>query len=251
MVTKLGRDSFAEIATGTMKELGMDPSYVLYSEDTPTGVALITVDDGTGQNEIVVIPGALDSIPDEEVESFRKLIKDADYLLIQLEIDLKADLKAAQIAKEYGCKVILNSAPYAPVDDELVSLLYMVTPNEVEAGEITGYEVTDLESAKKAAGWFHERGVECVIITLGEKGVFLSQDGRQEILPAFKVDAIDTTGAGDAFSGGLLAGLCAGKSLEESVEYGQALAALSVQKLGTTPSMPWKEEIEAFLAKRA
>jgi len=248
VVTKLGRDSFADIALKTMKELGMDDSHLLFSDADPTGAALITVDEKTGQNEIVVVPGALNSISYEEVLSFRSQIAESEYLLLQLEIDLNADLFAARTAHDLGCKVILNSAPYAPVSDAFFQCCYMVTPNEVEAEELTGIAVKDELSAAKAADYFHAKGVEVVVITLGDRGVFVSAEGKKTLIPAFHVDAVDTTGAGDAFSGGLLAGLSEGMDLWEAVRFGQATAALSVQKLGTTPAMPWREDIDRFLA---
>ena len=248
VVTKLGRDSFADIALKTMEELGMDDSHLLFSDADPTGAALITVDEKTGQNEIVVVPGALNSISDEEVLSFKAQIAESEYLLLQLEIDLDADLFAARTAHDLGCKVILNSAPYAPVSDAFFQCCYMVTPNEVEAEELTGIAVKDEPSAAKAADYFHAKGVEVVVITLGDRGVFVSAEGKKTLIPAFHVDAVDTTGAGDAFSGGLLAGLSEGMDLWEAVRFGQATAALSVQKLGTTPAMPWREDIDRFLA---
>ena len=251
VITKLGRDSFADVALSTMKELGMDESRVMFSDEDPTGIALITVDEGTGQNEIVVVPGALNRISYEEVDAFSDVLKASEYVLLQLEIDLDADLYAAKLAHDFGCRVILNSAPYAPVSDEFYSYCWMVTPNEVEAEELSGIKVTDEASAKKAADFFHAKGVDAVLITLGGNGVYLSYMDREELIPAFKVDAIDTTGAGDAFSGGLLAGLSEGKTVEESVRFGQAVAALSVQKLGTTPSMPWRDAVDAFLKEHS
>lgn len=251
VITKLGRDSFADVALSTMKELGMDESRVMFSDEDPTGIALITVDESTGQNEIVVVPGALNRISHEEVDAFSDVLKDSEYVLLQLEIDLDADLYAAKLAHDFGCRVILNSAPYAPVSDEFYSYCWMVTPNEVEAEELSGIKVTDEASAKKAADFFHAKGVEAVLITLGGNGVYLSYMDREELIPAFKVDAIDTTGAGDAFSGGLLAGLSEGKTVEESVRFGQAVAALSVQKLGTTPSMPCRDAVDAFLKEHS
>ena len=151
------------------------------------------------------------------------------------------------MANRYGCKVIVNTAPYAKISDEFLSKAYMVTPNEVEAEELTGVHVDSLESAHEAAEYFYKKGVQKVIITLGSRGVFVSSDGREEIVPAFKVDAVDTTGAGDAFNGGLLAALSEGKDIWEAVRFANGLAALSVQKMGTTPSMPKLEEIRKFL----
>jgi len=246
-VSKVGRDSFANVLLDTMDELKMPKEQILYSEERETGIALILVDENSSQNEIMVVPGACDTITKEEVCGIEELIKESEYVLLQLEVNQDANELVMDLAKKHGCKVIVNTAPYAPVTDEFLSKAYMVTPNEVEAEELTGVPVTDLKSAKKAALYFKERGVEVVVITLGSKGVFISAGGREEIIPAFKVEALDTTGAGDAFNGGLLAALGEGKSIWEAARFGCALAALSVQKLGTTPAMPWREEIDAFL----
>lgn len=185
----------------------------------------------------------------EEVASVENVIKECEYVLLQLEVNQDANEKIVDMANKYGCKVIMNTAPYAPMTDEFLSECYMVTPNEVEAEEITGVEVKDLDSAKQAAAYFREKGVTDVVITLGSRGVFVSSKGKEIIVPAYKVDAIDTTGAGDAFNGGLLAALSEGKELWEAVRFANGLAALSVQRLGTTPAMPTREEIDKFLAE--
>ena len=130
-----------------------------------------------------------------------------------LEVNQDANEWVVDIANRYGCKVIVNTAPYCKIFDEFLSKVYMVTPNEVEAEELTGVHVEDLESAHKAAEYFYKKGVEKVIITLGSRGVFVSSDGKEEIVPAFKVDAVDTTGAGDAFNGGMLGGIVERKQI--------------------------------------
>lgn len=247
MMTKLGRDSFASVALDTMRELGMIQDHIFFSDDKETGIALILVDENTSQNEIIIVPGACNTITEEEVRGIEDVIRESEYVLLQLEVNQDANEMIAEMADRHGCRVIVNTAPYSPVTDRFLSRAYMVTPNEVEAREITGIPVSDLESAKKAAAYFYDRGVQKVLITLGSKGVFVSSEGREEIVPAFKVDAVDTTGAGDAFNGGLLAALSEGKDIWEAVRFAGALAALSVQKLGTTPSMPSREEIDAFL----
>ena len=155
----------------------------------------------------------------------------------------------AKLAKEHGVRVILNTAPYQPVTDEFLKGCWLVTPNEVEAEEMTGVAVTDLESANRAAKVFFEKGVENVLITLGSRGVYINTGDRAEIVPAFRVKAVDTTGAGDAFNGGLLAALAEGKDIWEAARFASGLAALSVQRIGTTPAMPTREEIDAFLAE--
>lgn len=251
MMTKLGRDSFADVALNTMSELGMPQDHIFYSDEEETGIALILVDAQSSQNEIIIVPGACNTITEEEVAGVESVIRASEYVLLQLEVNQTANELVAEMANRCGCKVIVNTAPYAPMTDAFLSKVYMVTPNEVEAEELTGVPVTDLESAKKAARFFYDRGVQKVIITLGERGVFVSSDGREEIVPAFRVNAVDTTGAGDAFNGGLLAALSEGKDIWEAVRFSNALAALSVQKLGTTPSMPARAEIDAFLANYA
>ena len=127
----------------------------------------------------------------------------------------------------------------------------MVTPNETEAEALTGVHVETDEDAAEAAAYFHERGVETVLITLGQRGVFYSMNREQKRIPAFEVEAVDTTGAGDAFNGGLLAGLAEQMTLPEAIRFGQATAALSVQKIGTTPAMPARAEIDAFLREHS
>ncbi len=247
MLTKLGRDTFGKVALDTMKELGMDDSHILFSEDRETGCALIMVDETTSQNEIVVISGACSTITDEEVDRLAPLLDGAAYLLTQLETNLSSIERIINLAYEKGVPVILNPAPVQPVKDELLSKVAMVTPNEVEAEIMTGIPVTDENSADCAAAWYMERGVKQVVITLGGRGVYVNDGVKKGIVPAFKVKALDTTGAGDAFNGGLLTALSEGKDIWEAAVFANGLAALSVQKMGTTLSMPLREEIDEFL----
>lgn len=247
MVTKMGRDSFANVALDVMDELGMTKDHIFFNEKDATGIALILVDEGTSQNEIVIVPGACATITKEDTDSIEDLIKSSEYVLMQLEVNQDANERVADIAYKNGVKVILNTAPYSPVTDEFLSKVYMVTPNEVEAEEMTGIKIDSLEAAKQAAEVFRSKGVEKVVITLGSRGVFVSADGREEIIPCFKVDALDTTGAGDAFNGAFLTALAEGKDEWEAARFANALAAISVTRLGTTPAMPTREEVEAFL----
>lgn len=247
MITKLGRDSLAAVATDAMDSVGLSKDHLFYSETEPTGVALISVDENTSQNEIIIVPGACATISDEDIASVAERIKESAYLLLQLEVNQDANEKVAAMAKAAGVKVIVNTAPYSPVTDEFLSGCYLVTPNEVEAEELTGICVSDLESADKAAKVFKDKGVQNVVITLGSRGVYVNEDGKSEIVPAYKVNAIDTTGAGDAFNGGLLTALSEGKTIGEAAHFANALAAISVQRIGTTPSMPMRAEIDKFL----
>ncbi len=250
MITKLGRDTLANVALEAMDDVGMPKDYLFYNDEVATGIALILVDENTSQNEIVIVPGACSTITEEDIASVEARIKESGYVLLQLEVNQDANEKVAKLAKENGVKVIINTAHYQPISDEFLNGAYLVTPNEVEAEELTGIPVRDLESADRAAKVFFDKGVQNVLITLGSRGVYINTEGKSLIVPAYKVNAVDTTGAGDAFNGGLLAALAEGKTLPEAARFANALAAISVQRIGTTPSMPTREEIDAFLAER-
>lgn len=251
MITKLGRDSMGQVALDAMDAVNMPKDYLFFHDEVATGIALITVDENTSQNEIVIVPGACSTITAEDIERVKPRILESAYVLLQLEVNQDANEAVAKLAKENGVRVIINTAPYQPVTDEFLRGAYLVTPNEVEAEELTGVPVTDLESADRAAKVFFDKGVENVLITLGSRGVYINTEGHSEIVPAYRVKALDTTGAGDAFNGGLLAALAEGKSLRDAARFANALAAISVQRMGTTPAMPTRAEIDAFLAEHA
>ena len=244
MVTKLGRDTFASVALDTMLALGMDDSHIFYSESISTGAALIMVDEATGQNEIVAISGACGAITEEEVGSLRNLLKGSHILLVQLESNLDATWQVIRMAKELGLTVVLNTAPAGYVPNEILALVDIVTPNEVEAELINGIPVNSVETAEQSAHWFLGKGVRQVVITLGSRGCYVHDGISGLLLPARAVNAIDTTGAGDAFNGGLVAALSEGKSLREAAAFATVVASLSVQRVGTTPSMPTRAEID-------
>ena len=155
--------------------------------------------------------------------------------------------RIVDLAAENGVKIILNTAPVQPISDHILSKVDLITPNEVEAEILTGIPVDGKENADKAADWFFEKGVKNVLITLGGRGVYIATKEKRGIIPAYKVEAVDTTGAGDAFNGGLVAALAEGKDLWEAAVFANALAAVSVQRIGTTPAMPTREEIDSFL----
>lgn len=250
MVTKLGRDSFGKVALDAMEELGMDTRHILFSDEAETGIALIMVDENSSQNEILVVPGACSTITDQEVESISEIIGNSKYLLTQLETNISSVEKVIGIAYKKGVKVVLNTAPVQKISDEILSKVELITPNEVESEVLTGITIDSKENADRAADYFFEKGVKNVLITLGGRGVYIATKEKREIIPAYKVEAIDTTGAGDAFNGGLLTALSEGKDLWEAARFANALAAIAVQRLGTTPSMPTREEIDQFLSER-
>lgn len=250
MITKLGRDSLADVALQVMDELSMSKELLWFNDEVATGTAIIMVDENTSQNQIVIVPGACSTITKDDLSKAEDRIKASSYLLLQLEINQDANEAAAKLAKENGVKVIVNTAPYQPVSDEFLNGVYLVTPNEVEAEELTGIAVKDLESADKAASVFFEKGVQNVLITLGSRGVYINNREESQIIPAFRVAAVDTTGAGDAFNGGLVTALAEGKTLDHAARFANALAALSVQRIGTTAAMPTRAEIDAFIAQQ-
>lgn len=248
MITKLGRDTLAQVATDAMDDTGLSKDYLFYNDEVSTGIALIMVNENTSQNEIVVVPGACGTFTDEDIAKVEKKICDSAYILLQLEVNQDANEKVAKMAKENGVRVIINTAPYQPMSEEFLRGTYLITPNETEAEELTGIAVKDIESADRAARIIFDKGVQNVLITLGGKGVYINTEGKSEIIPAYQVKAIDTTGAGDAFNGGLLTALAEGKTLRDAAKFANALAAISVQRIGTTPSMPAREEIDAFIS---
>lgn len=249
LVTKVGKDLFGKVATDFYKSEGMDTSYVFEDDNLETGIALISVDEKTSQNEIVVVSGACGNFTGEDVEKVRELIVTAGILLVQLEVNTDALYKVIDIAHEAGVTVVLNPAPAAPIPDEVMQKIDIVTPNETEAYVLTGVKVETEADAKRAATVFLEKGVKQVVITMGSLGAFATDGQESELIGRLDVDAIDTTGAGDAFNGGFVTALANGKDLFEALRYGNVTGALSVTKLGTAPAMPCKEEIQKLYLK--
>lgn len=247
MITKIGDDLFGKVATDFFKEEGMDTSYVFKDKEIETGTALILVDENTSQNSILVTSGACGNIKDEEILKCEDKIKGAKVFLTQLETNLEAVESAVDIAKKNNITTVLNPAPIQPISDELLSKIDIITPNEVEASILTGVEITDMDDAKKAADVFIEKGVNNVIITMGSQGVYVRCNGEERIIPRYEVDAIDTTGAGDAFNGGFVTALGEDKGIFEAAEFGNAVGALSVTKIGTAPAMPTRDAINNFI----
>ena len=247
LVTKVGKDVFGKVATDFYKSEGMNVDYILEDEARETGVALILVDENSAQNEIVVVPAACSNITMAEVEKCRSLIENASILLLQHEINFDAQYAVIDIAHKAGVKIVLNPAPACEVPEEALKKIYCVTPNETEAQVLTGVEVKTLEDAQKAARVFLDKGVKNVVITMGSMGAFATDGEKSELVPRLSVNAVDTTGAGDAFNGGFLMALSEGKDLFTALKYGNATGALSVTKLGTAPAMPTRAEIDAMV----
>jgi len=252
MVTKIGRDVFGQLALDTMNQLGMDTTHILISEEIQTGTALILVDENTSQNSILVTSGACGCISEADLRQVEQCISSSRFLLTQLETNVDAIEQVVEIAHKNQVQIILNPAPVRPITDALLQKVDIITPNEVEARILTGVTIDTksprLETqAKKAADYFFAKGVGAVIITLGSKGVFVSNGKRAKILTAPKVKVVDTTGAGDAFNGGLVTAMAEGKDIFEAAAFANALASISVTRMGTAPSMPTRQEIDQFI----
>lgn len=247
MVTKIGKDTFGALAKETMEELGMDTGHLLVSETESTGAALILVDENTSQNMIGVTSGACGAITEAEVDALEPLVAKSAYLLLQMEVNLEANWRMLKMAKRHGVTVVLNTAPAQAIPDDILAQVDIVTPNEVEAELLTGVKVTNEENAARAAQAFFEKGVGAVAITLGARGVYVATRDKAQLLPVPKVPVVDTTGAGDAFNGGFVTALAEGKDLWGAARFANALASVAVQRMGTTPAMPERAEIDAFL----
>lgn len=227
----------------------IDTSPISTIKDEATGVALIFVN-GAGENVIGIHAGANAALTPELVEVQQHKIADASALLMQLESPLESVLAAAKIAHQHHTKVILNPAPACELSDELLSLLDMITPNETEAEKLTGVRVENDADAAKAAEVLHGKGIETVIITLGSRGVWLSEKGHGKRVPGFKVKAVDTIAAGDTFNGALVTALLEEKPMEDAVLFAHAAAAIAVTRKGAQPSVPWRKEIDEFLQQQ-
>lgn len=244
-VTKTGNDMFGKQSVSLFENEGINVDYINSDFKNPSGVALIMVDD-RGENSIVVAPGANAELNEEDIKKASKEIATSDILLMQLEIPMKSVVAAAEIAHQHGVKIILNPAPAQTIPSDLLSKLYLITPNRVEAELLTGIKITDLKTAKEAAKAIANDGVDNVIITLGAKGSLIYCDEKFTLVEAFKVKTVDTTAAGDTFNGALCAGLLDGLSLNDAVLFASKAAAISVTRMGAQTAIPTKTEVLAF-----
>ena len=242
-VGKIGDDIFGKQALKHLKDEGINVDFVAVDPENPSGVALITVD-RKGENSIVVASGSNGTLSPADFDKAMAELNESEFVLMQLEIPIPTVEYIAQKAARLGKKVVLNPAPAAELSDELLRNLYLVTPNETEAELLTGIKVTDEQSALKAATILHEKGVEIVIITMGAAGAFLLADGKSELIKAPKVDAVDTTAAGDTFNGSLLVALSEGKTIQDSIAFANKAASISVTRIGAQSSVPYRIEIE-------
>ena len=244
VIVKIGSDMFGKAAYANFENEGFDTDLIFIDDEHPTGVAPIFVED-SGENIIAIVPGANSHLTPQDVAKGKERIEGADILLTNFEIPLETSLYALKTAKDFRLTTILNPAP-APttaVGSELFTYVDILTPNETEARGLLGKLDSNM-TIEESASELLQRGVGTVVMTLGEKGAFFLNGEQSGHVPAFSVDTIDATGAGDAFNGALAVSLAEGKDLEESITFANRIAALSTTRFGTAPSMPFRHEVE-------
>jgi ribokinase len=241
-VAKTGNDIFGKQAVQLFENERINTGYIITDPDNPSGVALITVD-AKAENCIVVAPGANSNLLPADIEKAKNEITASEIVLLQLEIPIETVVHAAKMAKFAGVKTVLNPAPACELPSELYPLLYLITPNETETELLTGIKVTDEASANKAAEVLVKKGVEKVVITMGSRGAYLFDNGKGKIIPTPKVQAVDTTAAGDVFNGALVVGIAEQKPLEEALMVACKAASISVTRMGAQASAPYWHEL--------
>jgi len=245
----VGADDIGERICQQLAQDNIDTHPVEAVEGVSTGVAMIFVN-GEGENNIGIYSGANAALTPQYVERHQQVIAQADALLMQLESPLDSVLAAATLARQHQTRVILNPAPATKLSDDLLALIDIITPNETEAEILTGIAVNNDDDAARAAAALHEKGIATVLITLGRRGVWLSENGKGQRIAGFEVNAVDTIAAGDTFNGAFITARLEGKAMHDAVRFAHAAAAIAVTRSGAQPSVPWRAEIDNFLQQQ-
>ncbi|MDC3128048.1 ribokinase [Paracoccaceae bacterium] len=246
-ISRLGKDDFANMAISLWEKSGITPHVTQYS-DSYTGAAYIFIEDKTGNNAIIVSPGAAANINDDDITANKELIQESRVFMTQLEQSLDAAGTALSFAKDGGAITILNPAPAQPLGENILKLCDFVTPNEIEAEQITGTPVKSINDAEIAAGKLLEKGASAAVITLGEQGALFKDNNQIIHQPSYEVGpVVETTGAGDAFNGGLAVALAEEMPIDKALRFACATASISVTRQGTAPSMPNRHEIDTLI----
>jgi len=245
-IGKMGKDMMREKLTRSMKNDGVRLDRLIIDPEESTGIALITVD-GKGQNEIVVVSGSNMKLLPGDIERERAVFSHVRVVLLQLEVPVQTVVRTAQLARGRAVTVILNPAPARRLPNSLLAMVDYLTPNETELHQLSGLPVTSIRSVERAARSLIGKGVKNVLVTIGARGCLMVNDMATKLFPARKVNALDTTGAGDAFNGALAYCLGSGASLEEAIPFANSVAAYAVTRPGAQTSMPTMRDLESFL----
>ena len=250
-ICKIGDDAFGSMAKKMYAQEKVDTRFLVSSSEHTTGAAAIIVDNASGNNAIIVTPGAANALTTSEIDAAREQIRKSAVFMTQLELPLPTVQYGLELARELGVQTILNPAPACALSDSLLQLCDFLTPNETEAEELTGQRIVSIEDAERAADILLARGVQTVILTLGPRGALVKNKQLLHHVPAVEAGpVIDTTGAGDAFNGGFAIALSEGQSIVEAARFGCAVAGISVTRHGTAPSMPTRAELDALVAEK-
>ena len=245
LISKTGNDVFGKQSVSLYNSENIKTDFIYSDPKRPSGVALITVD-SNGENCIVVASGANASLCPADIDTASAEIESSDLILMQLEIPIDTVEYVAEMANKKGIKVILNPAPARALSEQLLKNLYIIIPNKNEAEILSGIKVCDIESARKAADIISAKGVDIVVITLGSQGAVIKEYDEYHFVEATKVDAIDTTAAGDTFCGAVCVGLSEGRTILESVKMAARAAALTVTRMGAQASIPYRNELASL-----
>lgn len=245
LISKTGNDVFGKQSMMLYDSENIKTDYIFSDPNNPSGVALITVD-SNGENCIVVASGANANLFPADIEKAYAEIENSDLVLMQLEIPIDTVEYVAEIASKKNIKVILNPAPARALSDNLLKNLYIIIPNRSEAEILSGIKVTDLEKARQAADIISAKGVNIVVVTLGSEGALIKDFDEYHFVEAVKVDAMDTTAAGDVFCGSVCVGLAEGKSILDSVKMAARAAAITVTRMGAQSSIPYRSELSSL-----
>jgi len=247
-LSRVGRDTFGEMAFKTYAEEGVETEFLIADAECATGAAAILIEEGKGENAIVVAPGAASALRTEDVDRAAARIAESAVFMTQLEVPVPVVKYGLRLARERGVRTVLNPAPACKLEDAVFALCDYVTPNESEAAALTGLSVASVSEAERAAGELLRRGARNVVVTLGAQGALVRNSEMTEHVPAYNAGPVlDTTGAGDAFNAGLAVGLSEGMELVRAVRFGCAVGAISVTRPGTAPSMPRRDEVERLI----
>ncbi|MFB3890511.1 MAG: ribokinase [Phycisphaerae bacterium] len=250
-IGRVGTDAFGEQLLAAMKQEGIDCTDVMATPEAPTGVALIIVD-AKGENSIVVAPGANHMVTPDDVFSREEAFKLAGVVLLQLELPLPTVRAAIDVARRNGCRIILDPAPAPATIPAELCRVDIITPNVTEAQVLTGRSATDERGDKLVASDLIERGAQCAVLKLGARGsLVVMADGHFYTVPPYKVEVVDTTAAGDAFTAALAMGVACGKSMRDAARFANAAGALACTKLGAQASMPTLDDVKAFMIRAA